>query len=410
MNKNKLLDGIKILTTDAEKRIGLYAIRYLGRAGGQVSGIAENDRTRMPIGFFSKYIKTKIYIKKKNYLKDLKDFLVKNSHEFHIINPIDISKMLCVLDTDKENNLNCNYLLPKRDSLVIADNKELLTKHALGIGLKCPKTFFRISLDAIKDLCRTELTFPCIIKFRGDNRETNWNPEERYSIVYTLDELVSEYRRMHEIEEYPIIQEYIRGQGFGFFALYDRKRELKAHFGHKRIREYPVSGGPSSCCESFYDAELFQIGRKLLESLEWTGLAMVEFKFDAIRRQYFILEVNPRYWGSLPLAVNSGVNFPVLHALSALDINYDPVVEYRLGMRTRFIDRDIKAIMTSMRFEKNLTKKAKLLLELFDPTIKDGFIALDDIGPLLGRIFNYKLFISDLQNSPMLKERSGKEE
>jgi predicted ATP-grasp superfamily ATP-dependent carboligase len=191
---------------------------------------------------------------------------------------------------------------------------------------------------------------------------------------------------MHAIEEYPIIQEYIEGQGFGFFALYDRKGEVKAHFGHKRIREYPTSGGPSSCCESFYDAELFQMGRRLLESLEWTGLAMVEFKFDEIRRQYFVIEVNPRYWGSLPLAVNSGVNFPVLHALSALEIDYQPVVDFRLGMKTRFLDRDIKAIMANIHFEKNLGKKIELFLQIFNPTIKDGFIALDDMGPLLRRL------------------------
>ena len=388
MNISKLsLTGIKILTTDPEKRIGLYAIRYLGRAGAQVSSIGQQNGSKIPIGFLSKYIKTKIYLESENFSLHFRDFLIKHSQEYDIVNPVDISNMLDFLHADKEFNLNCNYLLPKIDSLVIADNKELLTKHAIEVGLNCPKTFFRVSLDAVNDLCRTELTFPCIIKFRGDKRKTHWNPEERYTIVYSPDKLLSEYQRMHEIEKYPIIQEYIQGQGFGFFALYDRKRELKANFAHKRIREYPVSGGPSSCCESLYDATLYKIGRRLLESLEWTGLAMVEFKFDEIRKQYFIIEVNPRYWGSLPLAVYSGVNFPVLHTLSALDIDYDPVINYRLGIKTRFFDRDIKAIMANIRLEKNLGKKIKYFLEIFNPTIREGFIALDDMGPLLGRIF-----------------------
>lgn len=382
------LSGIKVLTTDPEKRIGLYAIRYLGRAGAIITSIAQKNDEIKPIGFYSKYIKSKKYIEKENFFDQLKDFLVQHSKKYHIINPIDISKMLCVLDTDKKYNLNCNYLLPKRDSLVIADNKELLTKHAQEIGLRCPKTLFRVHPDMIMDVCRKELTYPCIIKFRGDKRETHWNPEERYSIVYSPEIMSSEYLRMHEIEEFPVVQEYIYGRGFGYFALFDKERNLKAQFCHKRIREYPVAGGPSSCCESFYDDELVRMGKRLLESLDWVGLAMVEFKYDEVRNEYFIIEVNPRYWGSLPLAVYSGVNFPVLHALSALDVDYVPVLDYRLGIQLRFFEKDIKSIMNNIRFEHNLRKKIGLFLEIFNFRIKDGFITLDDMGPLLHSIIH----------------------
>jgi predicted ATP-grasp superfamily ATP-dependent carboligase len=388
--KKKLpLTGIQVLTTDPEKRIGLYAIRYLGRAGAIITSIAQKSGSSKPMGFYSRYVQSKKYIGEANFFDELSKFLVRRSRRYHIINPIDISKMLCVLDTDKKFNLNCNYLLPKRNSLVIADNKELLTKHAQEIGLRCPKTLFRINPEDIKDFCRSkELTYPCIIKFRGDKRETHWNPEERYTIVSSPDMLSSEYLRMHEIEEFPVVQEYIYGRGFGYFALFDKKNNLKAQFCHKRIREYPNAGGPSSCCESFYDPELVSIGRRLFESLEWSGLGMVEFKYDKMRKQYFIIEVNPRYWGSLPLAVFSGVNFPVLHALSAIDVDYEPILNYRLGLKVRFFDKDVKSILNEIRLEKNLRRKVSLFLEIFNPTIRDGFIALDDIRPFLQSAIN----------------------
>ncbi len=390
MKQKRKLEGVSILTTDAEKRIGLYAIRYLGQAGGLVSGIAQTNGSDTPIGFLSRYAEKHIGIQKKNYFDELKKILISDVRSYQVINPIDISNMLFVMDTDKEHDLKCNYLLPKRDSLVIADNKELLTKYAQEIGLRCPKTFFRIPAREIRELCRSGLTFPCIIKFRGDSRETHWRPEERYAIVNSPKELLSAYQRMHEIEPYPIIQEYIRGQGFGYFALYDKKRNLKAQFCHKRVREYPVLGGPSSCCESTFDPDLIRTGRRLLESLEWSGLAMVEFKFDEVRKQHFIIEVNPRYWGSLPLAVYSGVNFPVLHMLSALGRDYAPVLEYKLGVRVRFLENDIKAIVAEMRVQESFRKKIGLFLEIFNPSVKDGLIALDDIGPLLGRVFRLK--------------------
>lgn len=386
MKQNRVLDGIRILTTDAEKRIGLYAIRYLGRAGAHISGIAEYNAGVAPIGFLSRYARNKISFKQTNFHVQVKQFLKANAGNFDVINPIDIAQMLCVMDADFEQGLGCTYLLPKRESLVIADNKELLTRHALNMGLPCPQTFFQVAPNAVVDLCREGLTFPCIIKFRGDNRETHWRPEERYSIVRTPVQLESEYRRMHAIEPFPIIQEYIQGTGYGFFALYDRNRRLKAQFCHKRIREYPLSGGPSSCCESIYDPAIMQIGRQLLESLDWTGLAMVELKFDEKRNQYFIIEVNPRYWGSLPLAVWSGVNFPVLHMLSALGINYEPVTTYRSGLKLRFFDRDIKAIIARVRQTKNIRQKVNLVLEIFNPRLKDGLVVFDDLGPVLERM------------------------
>lgn len=390
MGKYRLsLEGTKILTTDPEKRIGLYAIQYLGRAGAAVASIAARNDSIIPIGFRSKYVKDKICFGEEEYFVCLKDFLKKRSEEFHIICPIDISKMLCVIDADREFNLNCNYLLPSKDSLIIADNKELLIKHARGVGLRCPKTFFRVSPDEIRDLSRSELTYPSIIKFRGDARKSHWNPQERYSIVSSSEALVSEYLRMHAIEEYPIIQEYVYGRGFGYFALFDKRRQLKAQFCHRRIREYPITGGPSSCCESFYDAELVKMGKKLLESLEWKGLAMVEFKYDETRKQYFIIEVNPRYWGSLPLAIYSGVNFPVLHALSALEVDYQPVLNYRLGVKVRFLDKDVKSIIKGIGVETKFRGKVRLFMEIFNPKIKEGLLTIDDIGPVLHGMFRH---------------------
>lgn len=387
--KEKPLRGTKILTTNPEERIGLYAIRYLGRAGAQVSTVSHQSTAKQPIGFLSKYAYRKIRAPQENFASGLKRFLIEHQYEYDVIDPIDVSSMLSVLNLAQETSgLFFTHLLPRKESLIIADNKELLIQHSSKIGLACPKTFFRISPDEIQNLSHFQLTFPCIIKFRGDNRESHWAPDQRYSIVLTRQQLVEEYRRMHKIEPYPIIQEYISGQGFGYFALYDKSQKVKAHFCHKRIREYPITGGPSSCCESYYHPELVRIGRRLLESLDWTGLAMVEFKYDPSRHNFYIIEVNPRYWGSLPLAVMSGVNFPVLHALSALEQDYAPVLQYRLGTKVRFLNNDVKSIIESISLETNWKTKFRTLLSLFDFRIRDGLFALDDLRPVLHGILN----------------------
>jgi predicted ATP-grasp superfamily ATP-dependent carboligase len=107
----------------------------------------------------------------------------------------------------------------------------------------------------------------------------------------------------------PILQQRIVGPGFGVFATYQdgRCRRLMAH---RRIREYPASGGASSCAEVVADPALFDLGRRILDALEWHGVAMVEFKRHDADGRYYLMEVNPKLWGSLDLALAAGCDFP----------------------------------------------------------------------------------------------------
>ena len=84
------------------------------------------------------------------------------------------------------------------------------------------------------------------------------------------------------------MQQKITGAGAGVSLLLGRESELLGALCHRRVREYPITGGPSTCCESFYDEKMIDEAYELLKSFHFTGLAMVEFKGDCI------LEVNPR--------------------------------------------------------------------------------------------------------------------
>jgi predicted ATP-grasp superfamily ATP-dependent carboligase len=334
------------------------------------------------MGFYSRYLQERIHFAAGNFREQLRTFLLDKGHRYDVINPIDVSRMVDLLSLDDLPELKSRYLLPGKDSLLLSDNKESIMEHAGKIGLPCPRTFSRVEPQDLDQPERLGITFPCIIKFRGAERMTHWRPEDRYRIAHDREDLKTNYLQMHGIEEYPIIQEYVDGIGVGFFALYDQRGELAAQFCHQRVREYPVSGGPSSCCLSIFDERLIRLGRDLLESLSWRGLAMVEFKYDRNRDQFFLLEVNPRYWGSLPLAVYSGVNFPVLHIMSILGIKFSPVLNYKIGVKMRFIDKDLRSILANLVRKTTLADKAHLLADLFNPSIKEGFLRFDDF-PLL---------------------------
>ena len=67
---------------------------------------------------------------------------------------------------------------------------------------------------------------------------------------------------------------------------------------HQRIREYPITGGSSTCAKSVYCDELKRIGLKILKELHWHGVAMVEFKKRTCNGTYVLMESNPNFSGS----------------------------------------------------------------------------------------------------------------
>jgi predicted ATP-grasp superfamily ATP-dependent carboligase len=94
-------------------------------------------------------------------------------------------------------------------------------------------------------------------------------------------------------------------------------------YAHQRIREYPPEGGASACAVSRRDEELRRYADDLLSALDWHGVAMVEFK-DTADGVPKVVEINPKFWGSLDLAIESGLNFPrALLELSAGTREFD---------------------------------------------------------------------------------------
>jgi predicted ATP-grasp superfamily ATP-dependent carboligase len=126
--------------------------------------------------------------------------------------------------------------------------------------------------------------------------------------------------------------------------------QLKAAFSHRRIREKPPSGGVSVYRESIpLDPELLTRSRALLDAFEWDGVAMIEYKVDERTGMPYLMEINGRFWGSLQLAVDAGVDFPALLAALALGLDPEPVTTYRVGVRSRWWWGDVDHLLARLR-------------------------------------------------------------
>ena len=138
-----------------------------------------------------------------------------------------------------------------------------------------------------------------------------------------------------------LLQRRVRGPGEGLFLLRWNGRVLAA-FAHRRLREKPPAGGVSVYRESIAPPpELVAAGTRLLELLDWRGVAMVECKRDLATNRYVFMEVNGRLWGSLQLAIDAGVDFPALLVACVLGREVAPVRDYRVGVRCRWFWGDV---------------------------------------------------------------------
>jgi predicted ATP-grasp superfamily ATP-dependent carboligase len=146
-----------------------------------------------------------------------------------------------------------------------------------------------------------------------------------------------------------LLQARINGPGVGIFLL-RWNGSILATFAHRRIREKPPSGGVSVCCESIAaPSELVRQSTRLLEALNWEGVAMVEYKQDRSTGRHYLMEVNPRFWGSLQLAIDSGVDFP-WHLYQAIEGDpVTPIPRWEVGRRSRWIWGEVDHLLTRLR-------------------------------------------------------------
>lgn len=227
-------------------------------------------------------------------------------------------------------------------------DKSQLVDLAQRLSIRAPKTHFvgdRESLQALYPRLEFPVVMkPCRSRIHSEGRWIAASVKYAGS-VRELEEHVDrfEFFRMHPF----LVQEYIRGRGHGIFALYDRGRPV-AWFAHRRLRERPPSGGVSVLSESLdCDPVAQRMARTLLDYIGWHGVAMVEFKVTREGVPY-LMEVNGRFWGSLQLAIDAGVDFPWLLYQLATGRTLDQAHDYVRGVRSRWLLGDLASLYRTL--------------------------------------------------------------
>ena len=287
-------------------------------------------------------------------------------------------------------------LIPDLERIEFVRDKGNLIQFAEAHGIPVPKTLPSPS--------------PLSLPHQG-GREGGYVIKPRISsgsfgIVYVKrrEDLMSAYQKVHSRYPFPLIQEYIPDGGgtFGLSTLFDETSNVKAAFIHRKLRMYPVQGGPSTLREGVEHPHIMELGLSLLKALNWVGIAMVEFKVDPRDGIPKLMEINPRFWGSLQLAIFSGVDFPYLIFKLAKGEKFDPVLRYRVGRRARWLlfGDILHFVDNPQRFRLNPS-----FFSFFDPETCDDIMSKDDPLPVLGSMATFFTFLYDPEMKRFLERR-----
>ncbi|MBW1859311.1 MAG: ATP-grasp domain-containing protein [Deltaproteobacteria bacterium] len=344
---------MSVLFTDGNSRKTLAAVRSLGKRGIRVTA---GDISARNLSSASRYCCQGVaypspYTDPEGFQNRLLDLV--RHRAFEILIPTSDVTINLINEIRAHLERYVKLPLPNHDPYTNLTDKAKLVRLAQELEVPIPKTVW-VQSDAELERVVPKLKYPVVIKpryskFLSDN---HW-VDVLVDYARSPHELTAKYRKIHGIVERPLIQEKIEGPGHGVSVLAHRGNVLAA-FGHRRIREKPPSGGVSVVRESVpLDPRLMEYSTRLLSAQNWSGVAMVEFKLDSTDHSPKLMEVNARFWGSLQLAIDSGVDFPFLLYQLVTDGEFESPGPYQAGVRTRWFLGDVDHLLSMWLLPRN---------------------------------------------------------
>src|SRR5436190_20360997 len=257
---------MKVLVTDGANRVALAVVRALGRAGAQVA-VVEQERfaQKLPATFRSRFVSRHDVIPTIGDDGAFIEALVERSAGYDVVLPVGTNVALKV--AAHRHRFKARIPIPPLITLRRANDKSSALAVARKVGVPIPVTYAPENDEELDDVV-ARVKKPAIVKLR-DDAGTVLEPGQRYAIGRSADELRAAYRRLHALKPFPLIQEKVEGPGYGVGVLAAGGRVL-ASVAHRRVREYPVTGGPSALCESVVDPVLTGYAAAVIRELDWS--------------------------------------------------------------------------------------------------------------------------------------------
>ena len=199
--------------------------------------------------------------------------------------------------------------LPSAQAVVLASDKYATVEMARSLAIPVPATWLIASAHDLESL--PEMSFPIVVK---DRLSVRWVETQAVfgsvAYAYTRAELAQKVtQRLREAGDV-LVQEFVRGTGVGF-SCFSLQGRAQIPFQWERVRETDPRGSGSSARRSIpLNPETARFSTELIQAVGFEGIAMVEYKREPASGRPVLMEINGRPWGSIQLAIASGVDYP----------------------------------------------------------------------------------------------------
>lgn len=339
----------RVLVTDGEQRSSLAVVRSLGAAGHDV---AVCSARRRPVAGASRFCARTFAVPPPDlggepFVEAVSRAVAAFGAE--VLLPMTDQSAPLLLGAAGALG-GCMIPFPGAEEYGRISDKAHLMEEAAALGVPVPDQRVIESPGAVDPASLSELGLPLVLK---PARSAVVAPGGTVRLSVRMAATLDEVKRALDAfppEAYPILaQRRVVGPGLGVFLLAWDGRTL-ASFAHRRLREKPPTGGVSVYREGVaVRPDLLDYSARILERFRWRGVAMVEFKEDASTGRPYLMEVNGRFWGSLQLAVDSGVDFPGMLVQCATGSPPSSAPTPRLGLRSRWLWGEVDHLLAVLR-------------------------------------------------------------
>jgi predicted ATP-grasp superfamily ATP-dependent carboligase len=389
---------MKAFVTDGSQRPALAITRSLGRRG---ISVLVGDERPASLASSSKYCSGHVTYPSPYRTPDAFDRFLSElvaRERVDVVIPVTDVTTHAVATGRESLTRDSALAAPSLAAFDFISDKWNVVERAARYGIPTPRTYFVDGVAGLRAVL-DRVEYPAVVKpVRSRIRAADGWASTSVQYAWSASDLSRLYRETDYLSSYPsLIQERIVGPGVGVFVLC-RHGQVVCAFAHRRLREKPPSGGVSVLCESAaLDPELRDQAMRLLGPLGWHGVAMIEYKQDRRTGRFYLMEVNGRFWGSLQLAIDAGVDFPYLSFQLAAGGPVEPPATYKVGVRSRWLLGDLDHLWLRLsRSDRDLppgtpSKPAALLefLKFVAPGLRYDVISRDDPQPMLYELQQY---------------------
>lgn len=323
---------MSILVLDGEQRSSLAVVRSLGRRGERVIVGAQSERS---LAGCSRYAAERVVLPSPSdtahFVQALVDVCA--HHDVELVMPLTDASVTAVLSQPESRALP--LALPDLEAFARLTNKQMAVRDAERYGIPVPRTVHANDSDEL--LAAVLHMGPgCVLKpSRSVGMQNGMaQPTQRVAVLESPEDL-PKWLEAGWPEGGVLVQEKLEGGGSGVFVLAEQG-QIRQWFSHRRIRERPPSGGVSVVSASAPVPDALRDGiAHWVANACWNGVAMFEFKANR-DGQPCLMEVNGRFWGSLQLAIDAGVDFPWLLLQQFRGHSLEAPVSYQTGIHERW--------------------------------------------------------------------------